>query len=96
MNGFSVMADSYRKMVSEGKITSKAAESDIRIYDFLGKCNKDDFYRLFDTSAFNDILKAYTRAALKNADLDEDTIRQVMNELRFLLEEKCAKEVCEG
>ena len=96
MNGFAMMAESYRKMVANGTMTSTAAANDIKIYDFLGTCEGDDFYRLFDTSAFNDILKAYTRAALKNANLDEDTTQRVMNELRFLLDEKRAKEVCEG
>lgn len=95
MNGFTMMADSYRKMVESGRMTNDEAAQKIRIYDFLSTCSEDDFYCLFDSSAFNDIMKDYVRAALKNAELDEETVSKVMNEIRFLLSEKTAREISE-
>ena len=61
MNGFQIMADSYRKAASEGKINKVQADKDIRIYDFLGSCDQVDIYKLFDSSAFNEIVKSYMR-----------------------------------
>ena len=96
MNGFVLMADSYRKAAGAGKIDKEQAEKQARIYDFLGTCDTDDFYILFDSSAFNDITKDYVRLALNKAGVDDETRSDVMNELRFLFSEKRAKEVCEG
>ncbi len=96
MNGFVLMADSYRKAAGEGKINADEAEKQARIYDFLGTCDTDDFYTLVDSSAFNEIIKDYVRLALNKAGVDDETRSDVMNELRFLFSEKRAKEVCEG
>ena len=109
MNGFALMADSYRKYLqSQGydKETGiefcdnspevRDAERKVRIFDFLATCDDDDFYTLFDSSAFNEIAKDYFRMALKKAGVDDETRSNVMNEFRFLLSEKTAKQVCEG
>ena len=96
MNGFVLMADSYRRAAEQGEISKETAEKKTRIYDFLGTCDTDDFYILFDSSAFNDITKDYVRLALDNAGVDEETRSDVMNELRFLFSEKGAKEVSES
>lgn len=42
MNGYTVMADSYRKLMNEGKIDAETAEAEIRIFEFLATCNADD------------------------------------------------------
>lgn len=93
MNGFSMLADSYRKLLEQGKIDKETADKETRILDFLATCDIDDFCRMVDSSAFNDIIKAYLRMALTNAKLDEKATDKVMNEIRFLFDEKTAKEV---
>lgn len=91
MNGFEIMADTYRKAGNEKKA---------RIYDFLGTCDQDDFYTLFDSTAFNEIAKDYMRAAvgrlIDNGTIDEKQGRAVRNEYAFLFDEKQAREVYEG
>ena len=96
MNGFKMYADGYKKLVMSGKMSQSEAAPEIRVFEFLGDCTQDDFYRLVDSTAFNDIMKNYFRAALKNAELDDTTISRVMNEFRFLLEVKTAKEISEN
>ncbi len=109
MNGFALMADSYRKYLQSQGYDKEAgasfcedspevrdAERKVRIFDFLATCDDDDFYTLFDSSAFNEIAKDYFRMALKQAGVDDETRSNVMNELRFLLSEKTAKKICEG
>lgn len=100
MNGFTLMADSYRKAAGEGKINTAEAEKHARLYDFLGTCDQDDFYVLFDSTAFNEIAKSYMRAAVKrltdNGTLDEEQGKAIRNEYAFLFSEKTAKEVSEN
>lgn len=96
MNGFSVMADDYREMVKQGRIDKETAEKEIRIYDFLAVCDNDDLCRMVDTSAFNDIIRAFVEMAVKNADIDEDARKKVVGQFRWLFDEKTAKQVLEG
>lgn len=98
MNGFKLMADSYRKAAEEGKISKEQADKDCRIFDFLGTCDDDDFYKLFDSSAFNEIAKSYMRLAVKElvseGTIDEEQGKAVRNRFSLLFDEKQAKDVC--
>lgn len=93
MNGFAVMADSYKQLVEQGKMTEEQARRSIEIYEFLATCDKDDFCQMVDSSAFNDIIRAFLTKAIKSAELDEKSKDSVMNELRHLFNDVPAKEV---
>lgn len=100
MNGFKLMADSYRKVAEEGKISKEQADKVCRIFDFLSTCDDDDFYKLFDSSAFNEIAKSYMRLAVKEliseGTIDEDQGKAVRNRFSLLFDEKQAKDVCKS
>lgn len=96
MNGYEMMADSYRQLVKQGKVDKETADREIRVYDFLATCDSDDLCRMVDSSAFNDIIRAYLKMALQSADIDEDAREKVVGQLRWLFDEKTAKEVLEG
>lgn len=100
MNGYSLMADSYKKAAEQGKTTKEQAEKHIRIYDFLASCDPDDICILFDSSAFNEVSKGYLQKAVKrlvdNGTIEEEQAASVRNEYRLLLSEMTAKEVSEG
>lgn len=49
-----------------------------------------------DSSAFNDIIRAYLKMAVQSADIDEDAREKVVGQLRWLFDEKTAKQVLEG
>ena len=54
---------------------------------------------MVDTSAFNDIIRAFVEMADKNADIDEDARdarKKVVGQLRWLFDEKTAKQVLDG
>ena len=95
MNGYEMMADSYRQLVKQGKIDKETADGEIRVYDFLATCDSDDLCRMVDSSAFNDIIRAYLKMAVQSADIDEDAREKVVGQLRWLFDEKTAKEVLE-
>jgi len=96
MNGYEMMADSYRQLVKQGKIDKETADREIRVYDFLATCDSDDLCRMVDSSAFNDIIRAYLKMAVQSVDIDEDAREKVVGQLRWLFDEKMAKEVLEG
>ena len=100
MNGFTMMAESYRKAAGEGKADKEQSEKIARVYDFLGECDQDDLYTMFDSTAFNEIAKDYMRAAVQrlidNGTIDQEQGRAVRNEYAFLFSEKTAKEISEG
>ena len=96
MNGYEMMAESYRQLVKHGEIDKETADKEIRVYDFLGTCDSDDLCRMVDSSAFNDIIRAYLKMAVQSADIDEDAREKVVGQLRWLFDEKMAKEVLEG
>lgn len=96
MNGYEMIADSYRQLVKQGKIDKETADREIRVYDFLATCDSDDLCRMVDSSAFNDIIRAYLKMAVQSADIDEDSRNKVVGQLRWLFDEKTAKQVLEG
>lgn len=99
MNGFKLMADSIRKLASEGKFNPDEANKQARLYDFLSTCDNDDICTLFDSTAFNDIAKGYMRLAIKrliaSGTIDEEQGTAIRNEYAKLFEDKQAKEILE-
>ena len=93
MDGYKMMSDSYKVLVKQGKLTPEQAEPEIRVFDFLAGCTKDDIYRLVDSSAFNEILRAYTSKACDDAGLPDEQKENVMSALRWLLDTQTAEEV---
>lgn len=96
MNGFTIMADSHKKLMEQGVIDRDTAEKEIRIYEFLATCDTDDFCRMVDSSAFNDIIRAFLKMAVDNADIDEKSKEKVIGQLRWIFDEKPAKEVLQN
>lgn len=96
MNGFTMMADSYRELMNNGKIDIETAEKKIRIYDFFATCDIDDFCLMVDSSAFNDIIRAFLKMAVNNAGISDKAKEKVFRELRSIFGVKSAKEVLEN
>lgn len=98
MNGYILMADSYRKAAEQGKIPPDKAEKQARVFDFLGTCDKDDIYTLFNSSAFNEIARGYMRETvtrlIDNGTINEKQGEAIQNTHYMLFDEKTAEEIC--
>lgn len=92
MNGYKLMAESYRKLMQEGKIESGEAQKEIRIYEFLATCDNDDICRMVDSSAFNDIIRAFIEIAVKESDIDENSKNKVLRQSQWIFDEISARE----
>lgn len=65
MNGYTMMKQSYQKLLEQGKIDEREARKNIRVYEFLETCDREDFCIMVDSSAFNDIIKGYCEIAIE-------------------------------
>ena len=93
MNGYTMLAESYKKLMNEDKIAKEVAEKHIRIYEFLATCDIDDLCIMVDSSAFNDIIRAFLRIAVKDAGIGYLECKAVMDGLHYIFDEQTAKEV---
>lgn len=93
MNGYEMMSESYQKMIERGQINREVGEKYVRVYDFLATCDSDDFCRMVDSGGFNDIIKGFLTLAVNNSGIDEDAKREVLGQVRWVFDEKTAREV---
>ena len=96
MNGYILQAEAYKELAEQGRIPKEEACRKRAVYAFLGTCTQDQIYDLFDSSAFNTIVKDYVKLALKNTETDEETSEKILQELRYLFDTKGSKEVSES
>ena len=96
MNGFKILSESYAKLMEQGKIEHEVAEKEIRVLDFLATCDTDDFCRISDSGALNDIIKGYICLAVESAGIDKKAQQKVIDQCRWIFDMKTAKEVLES
>lgn len=97
LNGFKIISLSYEKLAEQGVISAAKAEKECKIYDFLANCDEDDFFKLFDSSAFNEIVMNYVRRAVwelaEEGVLEEDQGYAVRDRVHLLFSECSAKQI---
>lgn len=97
MNGFELMADSYRKAAEQGEIDKEYSEKECKVLDFLAGCDNADICNLFDSSAFTDIVKAYLKMAVgelvDEGTIDERQAQAIRDRFSSLFDRKKACEV---
>ncbi len=93
MNEYKLMADNYRHLIEKGKIDKDTAEKKIRIFDFLSTCDEDDIGILFNSGAFNEIMKGYLKAIIADAGVNDETASNLRESTRWVLDTKSAADV---
>ncbi|MBO4675175.1 MAG: hypothetical protein J5601_03715 [Elusimicrobiaceae bacterium] len=93
INGFKLMADAYKKELDNTPEEYRAEmQAKIKANEFLAGADDATIYALFDSSAFNTIVKGYVKLALHNTDTDSEKAREIMNEINYLFSIKTAQE----
>lgn len=92
MNGYKLSADSYRALLADGTIDRANAEKNIKVLDFLATCDSEEIQELFNSSAFNEIVKGYLKMAIANLDLGEKIDHALLRELGYLFDTVPAKQ----
>ena len=93
MNGYEMTAKGLKQAMESGKVKAEDVARKIEIYEFLATCDTDDFCTMVDSSAFNDIIKAFVKKAVEVLPQNEQ--EKVIDNLRWLFDEKTAKEIIE-
>ena len=98
MNDYELQIKSYRHFIETGRYDNdpegkKSALAIIKSLEPLAERTEEERIEMFNSGAFNEVLKAYTEVTLKNCKLDDDTIHRVMGELNYTLDMMTAKEV---
>lgn len=93
MNGYQMTADSYRTLLErEQNIDRASIESKIKALDFLATATEEERLELFNSSAFNDVVKGYLKMAVDNMELEDEVRQGLLNELRYLFDTVGAKQ----
>lgn len=100
MNGYQLTADSYREYLKKNPKCDEAVKKDmehhIKANEFLATCTDEDIFKLFDSSAFNSILKGYVLKAVtelsKEKVFSKETGKKVVYRCEGLLDQISASE----
>lgn len=83
MNGFAFLAESYKQLLEKDP-NNEEIRKQIKLLGFLGECSQQDIEELYNSSAFNDITKAYCKKAMQNCGVDAEVINNVLSEIKWL------------
>lgn len=87
------LAETYRTMAESGQISKEEADWKRAVYAFLGTSSDEMINEMFDSGAFNSIVKGYVTLALKNTGTDEEKTKQGLQELCRLFDTVKSKEI---
>lgn len=93
MNSYQMTADAYKRLLKADKgIDRESTERKIAALEIMANTDRRTQYEIFNSSGFNDIAKGYFLMALDNAGAEDETKRNVMREVKYLLDTVTADE----
>ena len=95
MANYDVMIKSYEHILVEKaeNCDVEAITLSLNAFKTLNNKSAEEIFALFNTGAFNDILKGYCKKAMENRKMDKEQINAVMDELKWLLDTCNAKQM---
>lgn len=95
MNGYELQAKSYEQYLSKNPDdpNKEHIKKEIKVNRLLAELKAEDFFLLFDTGAFNDILKGYCRKAMQESGIDREKQNEVIENLRWLLDTQGSEQI---
>lgn len=95
MNGYQMHIDAYRQVLESDRtdIDRDFIKAEIKALEPFAERTEEERLRMFNSGAYNEVLKAYCRKAMQNCNIDDNTISNVMNEIKWLLDTVGATEI---
>ena len=95
-NGYQIAADGYKQYLEKHpdapQEVAESMKKDIKVLSFLSECDKEEKHKLFNSSAFNDVLKGYVLKAADNLNYSKEKRQELINEVAYLLDVMDANE----
>ena len=93
MNGYQIIANQYRDVCKdlEGQ-ERKELEDKAKAYQFLADANRPTQLELFNSGAFNNVVKGYVLMSMNELHIDDNEIGAVIQRISELMDEKTSKE----
>jgi uncharacterized protein len=97
MNGYKLMAASYHKYLEqhpeEPDEIKQQLLAEIKVNELLAGLSEAEIMMIFDTGAYNEVIKSYCRKAMEMANIAPDKLSEVRDNIGYLLETKKAAEI---
>lgn len=98
MNSYKLLADSYRRIQDDHDAPEVRDDmnASIKALDFLAECDQKTIYKLFDSSAFNDVVKGYVSMIADSLeDLEDDQRHAIKGRICRLLDDRNAEQAAQ-
>lgn len=88
MANYDLMIQSYEDILAKkpDMCDAETVKLSLDALKTLNNKTDDEICAIFNTGAFNDILKGYCKKAMENCKLDKEQIDAVMAEIKWLLD----------
>ena len=95
MNGYEFTIAGYKQVLESDRkdIDREYIKAEIKALEPFAERTEQEIIKMFDTGAFNEVLKAYCRKAMENSGIDKEKIDDVMGEIKWLLDTVRAEEI---
>lgn len=95
MNGYEFTIAGYKQVLESNRedIDREYIKAHIKALEPFAERTEQEIIKMFDTGAFNEVLKAYCRKAMENSGIDSEKISEVMGEIKWLLDTVKAEEI---
>lgn len=91
MNGYELHANTYRETLKQQgdslpQEVKASVEREIKILDIMAKLDEKERRMIFDTGAYNDIVKTYCKKAMEMHEMSEEDIQAVLGNIGYLFD----------
>ena len=95
MNGYEFTIAGYKQILESDRqdIDRDYIRAEIKSLEPFAERSEEERLKMFDSGAFNEVLKAYCKAAMKNCEIKQEDISRVLREISYLLDTVKASEI---
>lgn len=95
MNGYKMTVESYEKILESDRtdIDKDYIKAQIKSLEPFAERTEEERIKMFDSGAFNEVLKSYCKVAMQNCGFEYEEISKVLGEISWLLDTVNANDI---